>query len=397
MDSSFDTYCTNEMQRQIQGGYDVPPSGDTYDYYSWDREARRRWGFVDSSEDQNAFVKRVDRDVEVLAAEISDDKVNGWRQVPHVFQKDRELSAFLSSLELSLRLFFLDTKNNLLSTVIQKFRENFTNLQEKKVIGLQCGKFPEIYLLYELFSLRRMLLNWKTISPENQRTTVKTALSYMSFVKSPEYTALERLLKSVEINPNLSAGNISQIVNCVDQASVSTPYAFPFTCQSVVNLLHPNCPSPSGRLSAILRNPTGEKSSEKSNFTPDHVERRVCDNLPHRMKRLRGEGGEGNEQDGDGKTPPANGKRLCISEYHARYSNPRRYASEHCPFCAPCHIMETLFNGYTRECPCPHKPTEGKVNLHLKRFPEVHAAALRQLGEIKCGITPAPSDDVPIS
>ncbi|RNE95675.1 uncharacterized protein Tco025E_09951, partial [Trypanosoma conorhini] len=110
---------------------------------------------------------------------------------------------------------------------------------------------------------------------------------------------------------------------------------------------------------------------------------------------------------GAGRTPPTSqspasrqrGSALkahvtCSSKYHARYSAPDKHASRECPFCTVCHMMEALFNGYTRTCCWGHGPTERRIAFHLKHHPRVHAAALERLASWRQGLPLPPSDGV---
>lgn len=400
MESSFGAYCMKEAIRQRQNGYVVPTSVDSYDFHHWEQEARRRCGLVGSQGNQSAFLRKIDCDANLLVDEVAKcGRTGASRNVPHSFGTEHELTAFLSSLEVLLRVFFLDSSNEALLVTLQKFRENFTDLQKKKVIGLEYGKYPEIYVLYELFSLRKLLLNWKGMTPENQKVITRTAMSYMAYVRSPEYAILGDLLGMAEKNLSSVAVNTIKMVKCLDQACGSTPYAFPHICQFVLSSVCPRHSCPSGTLtlkgSATQK---GETTGVDTAATAD-VANPMATEPSHTRKRARNADdvtkGETSTETDD--QVAAEKRQQCASKYHSRYSAARRFASKGCRFCGLCHMMEILFNGCTLVCNSAHGPTEWKISSNLKRYPEVCTLALRRFKAMQRGVVLKPCEDIPLS
>lgn len=75
----------------------------------------------------------------------------------------------------------------------------------------------------------------------------------------------------------------------------------------------------------------------------------------------------------------------CRSKYHPRYSSADKHGSASCPFCTVCHMMEMLFNGCASDCTWKHKPTQRKISLYLKRFPDIFQMAMVRMDDAASG------------
>ncbi|KAG8343221.1 hypothetical protein ERJ75_001365100 [Trypanosoma vivax] len=265
--SGFKRYCELEAQRQSLEGFGVPVASESYDRFLWKRQARHRWACANDCEDHHT-AQEVNEEAEALLLEVARATTSeNVRSVPHSFETKKELEAFLTTLELLLRMFFLNSENKVLRCAIVKFRDHFTDLQKKGVLSHESGKYSQIYFLYELFSLRKMLESWKKVRLERKREILRAALCYVSLVKSPEYTKLENALKWAQKDPNSVSTNLAYVLNCLDKASLDTPYAFPLVCPRIIASVHPSYIGPLGRLAT-------EDEIEEPNIEPEesHVD-----------------------------------------------------------------------------------------------------------------------------
>ncbi|ESL08884.1 hypothetical protein TRSC58_03405 [Trypanosoma rangeli SC58] len=373
----FEDFCTAVALRQRRAGAEVPTTANPCEYAQWCREARRRWADAPAKDDRLTFAAEIRREAEAVVAAVLQSAPLGTlaHAVPHRFPAEREQRAVLSSLELLLRLYFFDCENAALLVAIRSLCGEAAELRSSGVFGCERGTYPEVYLLYEFFSLRKLLLNWERLGAENQRTALETALRLVALVESPAHAMLKARLRAARETPHAVATNVANLLACLDAACRDTPYAFASTCRQVMAAVHPGHAEPTGRLSPLL---AAEEETDDDNITS-----------PEDASVSHGAWGDQILPTSPPKTHPA-----CGSKYHARYSIPERHASRECPFCVVCHMMEVLFNGYTKTCSWGHGPTERRIAFHLKRHPHVYDVALQRLASLRQGVPLPPCDGV---
>ncbi|RNE98202.1 hypothetical protein TraAM80_08915 [Trypanosoma rangeli] len=379
----FEGFCTAVALRQRRAGAAVPTTTNPYEYAQWRREARRRWVDAPAKDDRLTFAAEIRQEAEEVVAAALQSASLGTRAhaVPHRFLAEREQRALLSSLELLLRLYFFDCENTALLVAIRSLCGEAAELRSSGVFGCERGTYPEVYLLYEFFSLRKLLLNWERLGAENQRTALETALRLVELVESPAYATLKARLRAARETPHAVATNVVNLLSCLDAACRDTPYAFASVCRQVMAAVHPDHAGPTGRLSPQL---AAEEEEEEEEETDD-------DNITSPEDASVGHGAWGDRMP---PTSPPKAHPACGSKYHTRYSIPERHASRECPFCVVCHMMEVLFNGYTRTCGWGHGPTERRIAFHLKRHPRVYDVALQRLASWRQGVPLPPYDGV---
>eukprot|EP00760_Papus_ankaliazontas_P011129 PhM_4_TR1465/c0_g1_i1/m.59802 len=75
----------------------------------------------------------------------------------------------------------------------------------------------------------------------------------------------------------------------------------------------------------------------------------------------------------------------CPSKYHARFSDPTKHGCVACHFCSVCHLLETVFNGNTRQCRfSSHHVSADRVSRILKKT-GFHDAGVRRANLIVDG------------
>ncbi|ORC91431.1 uncharacterized protein TM35_000064360 [Trypanosoma theileri] len=398
---SFDVFCAEEMLRQKRKGVEVPSPAQPYEHYLWHREARRRWDLLRGEENHSSLPDEYKSDTETVVSGIMRrNPSEESRTVPHVLNSENEVRAILSSLELLLRLFFLDPKDKVLLAAVGGFRTTVSELRSKGLLGCKNGGCPEVYILYELFSFRKLLLQWIRLNTEQQKAALETAIALVSKIRSPKYTELETLLKEVRAKSSLFSEYLENILHCLTQASLDTPYAFPSVCSDVMEAVYHHFTGPSGILLPEVSSQESGAAGNDKTASPGRVSvgnvigvSRLTRKRPNSDSLVREEKVYNLKHN---TIVTGTGHISCYSRYHARYSTPEKHASKECQFCVVCHMMETLFNGYTGSCCWSHAPTQRKITFHLKRYPEVYDAAMQRFAKLERGVVLEPYGNVPL-
>ncbi|KAH9598115.1 hypothetical protein LSM04_003887 [Trypanosoma melophagium] len=401
---SFDGFCAEEMLRHKRKGVEVPSSAQPYEHYLWHREALRRWNSLRGEENRSSLPEEYRSDTEtVVGALMRRTPSEDSRTIPHESNSESEVRTILSSLELLLRLSFLDPKDKILLAAVGGFRSNVGELRSQGLLGCKKGCCPEVYILYELFSFRKLLLQWVRLTTEQQRASVESALALLTKVMSPKYTQLEIQLKATREKLSLVSENLESILHCLNQACLDTPYAFPSVCSDVMEAVYPYFRGPSGKLLPEVSSQETEGGNGETASSGDVCVGNVIGVKGLDRKRPNSDSLAREEKVYHPPPPPpqntvvtGTGHISCSSKYHTRYSTPEKHASKECQFCVVCHMMETLFNGYTRSCCWSHAPTQRKITFHLKRYPEVYDAALQQFVKLQKGVALKPCNNVPL-
>ncbi|KEG12859.1 hypothetical protein DQ04_01371060 [Trypanosoma grayi] len=399
---TFESFCAEESLRQRREGFKVPTTAESSAYLQWQREARRRWEATNGKDEQSLITKEVERGAaSVIAAVENEAHCKTFALLPSFLPPQKEQREMVSFLELLLRLSMLDRDNAGLLAAIGGFRSYVTELQKKGVLACSRGKYPEVYILYELFSLRKILLNWGKFKPEHQKAAADTALALVDHAKSPKYTKLGIQLREAKENSQPVGGAITDIVISLEQACGDTPYAFPSLCRKVMAVVHPHYTGPSGTLVSDIAPENAVISGDNITSSDDECVgsiikvNRLAVKRP-RLEYTRSLPNAVGSTDHATKAAVVSGHDACCSKFHALYSKPEKHASKGCQFCVVCHMMEKLFNGYANDCYWNHRPTERRIMFHLRRFPDVCATALQRLSNLEQGVVLPPFHGIPL-
>ncbi|PBJ74920.1 hypothetical protein BCY84_11851 [Trypanosoma cruzi cruzi] len=395
-----EVYCTEEAHGQGLEGTEVPTRTNPFSSVQGRCDSVRSRGSTQTEDDRVIFAEEIKKGREnVVAAVLNCTSLVKSRPVFHKFKAESERRALLSSLELLLRLYFLDCENKALLSAIRGLRNQLADLRNQDVFGCARGKYPEVYILYEFFSLRKLLLNWGKLGTDNQIAAMETALKLVVLVKSLAYMALEAHLRAAKEKPQLVEKSVTNIVACLDQACCDTPYGFFSVCCNVIPAVHPHYKSPVGKLAPelALKEEEGETDDDNITSPEDEFVGRVI-GLAHPLSKKRMmDRPESRQVQGARQRHTAKVKKehnVCCSKYHTQYSTAERHASKECQFCVVCHMMEILFNGYTKKCCWGHDPSENRIAFHLKRYPRVYEAALQRLAKWRQGVSLPPCKSI---
>ncbi|EKF29136.1 hypothetical protein MOQ_007094 [Trypanosoma cruzi marinkellei] len=397
---SSEVYCAEEANGHRLEGTEVPTRNNPCLSVQGRCEAGESRGSAQTEDGCVIFPEEIKNGTEnVVAAVLKCTSLQKSHHGFHRFKAESERRAVLSSLELLLRLYFLDCENKALLTAIRGLRKQVVDLRNQDVFGCARGKYPEVYILYEFFSLRKLLLNWGKLGADNQIAAMETALKLVVLVKSLAYVELEAHLRAAKEKPQLVEKSVTNIVACLDQACCDTPYGFFSICCNVIPAVHPHYTGPVGKLAPEFAfKEEGSETDDDIITSPEDESVGCVIGLarPLSKKRMM-DRPEPRQFQGACLRHTAKAKKennVCCSKYHTQYSTAERHASKECQFCVVCHMMEILFNGYTKKCCWGHGPSENRIAFHLKRYPRVYEAALQRLAKWRQGVSLPPCESI---
>lgn len=392
---SFEAFCATSLVQQKRSGLELTSTHpNSFSYRQWRIAARRyfkRTRIGDDSAVPESFGDEVS--VPIASRMMQSLAAMPTSQTPFPMPTDSTTSvvALLSAFEVAVRLALAFPNDASLWGQILRMRVDIDKLFDGSVGILAENAYPALHLLVDFLSLYFIFLLFDTLPETAQADTLRCGAEICERLESSAATTC-----SEEQHHACDSGvvNVTTLQATVIAAMKTVPYEFPAVCHEVLAVVLPNVVEPQGKLRLLAAPRAVSVASSATACSSDEDclvgELLATPRLSAGVQHLAAKP----------KAAPQPIRRTvsvtntlrhmqCASNYHGFYADREKHASKECRFCASCHLMEVIFNSCKADCLWKHWPTERKIRLHLKRFPEVMRLALERFSLMqKEGVLP---------
>lgn len=333
----------------------------------------------------------------------------------------RDLREFLSSAEVLLRVAVAGVRSAALDKAMKRLRDRVASQRKEGKVQFCQDGFPAIAVLLDLYVLDLCLERWNVLRPLSRRKALEAAVALCQAIEGEAVVACVAALEEKR-SGDIDGPETALLHDKVRALGSSLPFDFPEECTEVILATLPGYRTTLSRFkfhevdaatsSRQHTPPTASRSNDSEDLSVGELLRRrqaepprvvaaavsetkaTAQHVPRGMRVF----SSSSSAPGTALAPVLgvaaptrrtgifeSGHVQCCSRFHSRYADPAKHASSECRFCATCHLMEILFNGCKADCVWKHWPTKRRIQLHLKRFPQVQATALDRFRRLERG------------